>query len=68
MKNKSWIWISFIVAGALPIWNALQYFIDGKAYQNSNLRNYAVVGQIIFGVAIIFYGFWYKKNLSQQNK
>jgi uncharacterized membrane protein len=68
MKDKSWVWMLFITSGLLLIGSGLQYFVGGKAYQNTDLRNYAVVGQIIFGLATICYGFWYQKNLSKRNK
>ncbi|MCA1622239.1 MAG: hypothetical protein LC768_01240 [Acidobacteria bacterium] len=67
MKNKSWNLV-LVFVGLLPIWNGLQYFFQGQAYQNSALRNSAVVGQIIFGLAISCYGVWHNKNLSKQDE
>lgn len=64
-KEKSWN-LLVIFSGLLPIWNGLQYFINGQAFQNSGLRNSAVVGQILFGLAIICYGIWRHKNLFKQ--
>lgn len=61
MNEKYWNLLAVFV-GLLPIKSGLQYFIAGEAVQNSDLRNFAVVGQIIFGLAIIYYGIWrYKK-------
>ncbi len=65
MKEKT-LNLLLIFSGFLPIWNGLQYFIEGQANQNSSLRNSAVVGQIIFGLATSFYGIWRNKNLSRQ--
>ena len=66
-KEKSWN-LLLIFAGFLPIWNGLAYFIAGEANPNSNLRNFAVVGQIVFGLAIVCFGVWRGKNLSAQAK
>lgn len=66
MKAKSWNYL-LIFSGLLPIWGGLQYFVQGQAQQNTNLRNSAVVGQILFGLAVICYGIWNNKNLSKQN-
>ncbi|MBA4123675.1 MAG: hypothetical protein H0X72_14580 [Acidobacteria bacterium] len=65
MKNKSLLFILWLIAGFLPIGNGLQYFIAGEAYRNTDLRNYAVVGQIIFGLATIGYAFWSKRKTLQ---
>jgi len=65
-KEKSWN-LLLIFSGLLPIWNGMQYFIEGQANQNSSLRNSAVVGQILFGLAVSCYGIWRNKNLSKQN-
>ncbi len=64
-KEKSWN-LLVIFVGLLPIWNGLQYFINGQANQNSSLRNSAVVGQILFGLAISCYGIWRNKSLPRQ--
>ncbi len=64
-KEKS-LNLLLIFCGLLPIWNGLQYFAEGQAHQNSSLRNSAVVGQILFGLAISCYGIWRNKNLSKQ--
>ena len=68
MKNKSWNLMLFVIVGLSVMGRGIQYFVAGKAYQNSDLRNYAVVGQILFGLAIICFGFFYDKNVSKQNK
>ncbi len=65
-KEKTWNFL-FIFTGILPIGNGLQYFVAGQAQQNSNLRNSAVVGQILFGLAVVCYGVWQNKKLSKQN-
>lgn len=62
MTKKSGGTFLLIIAGLLPVWNGLQYFLEGLANQNSSLRNYAVVGQILFGLAIVGYGFFYFKS------
>lgn len=64
-KEKS-LNLVIIFAGLLPIWNGLQYFLEGQAQHNSDLRNYAVVGQILFGLAIIGWGFFCHKNSGQR--
>ena len=64
-KEKSWNLLTIFV-GFSPIWSGLQYFVNGQANQNSSLRNSAVIGQIIFGLAISCYGIWRHKNLSRQ--
>ncbi|MGI9034442.1 MAG: hypothetical protein ACR2GD_00230 [Pyrinomonadaceae bacterium] len=69
MENKFWFWTLFIISGTLPMANGWQYFIGGEGYQNSDLRNYAVAGQILFGLAIMCYGFWrYNKNLVKRER
>jgi hypothetical protein len=65
-KEKSWNFL-FIFTGLMPISSGLQYFIAGQAYQNTSLRNYAVVGQILFGLAVVCFGVWQNKKLSKQN-
>ncbi len=45
--------------------NALHYFISGEYYRNTELRNYAVIGQIFFALAVVAYGFRYQKNLQR---
>lgn len=37
---------------ALLVGSGLNYFVTGKADQNSDFRNYAVIGQIIVGLVI----------------
>lgn len=66
-KAKSWNY-ALIFSGLLPIWSGLQYFVQGQAQENTDLRNSAVVGTILFGLAIICYGAWRHKNLSSQMK
>ena len=66
-KEKFWN-LLLIFAGLLPVWSGLQYFIAGEANQSSDLRNFAVVGQILFGLATICYGIWRNKNLFAQTK
>jgi len=65
MKEKT-LNLLLIFSGLLPIWNGLRYFIEGQANQNSSSRNSAVVGQILFGLAVSCYGIWRNKNLSKQ--
>ena len=36
----------------LLVGSGLNYFVAGKADQNSDFRNYAVIGQIIVGLVI----------------
>ena len=59
MKNKNLLFVLLIIVGLSPIGNGLHYFISGEPYRNSDLRNYAVVGQIFFGLAMLAYSFWY---------
>ena len=69
MGNKFWFWTLFIISGMLPAASGLHYFIGGEAYRNSDVRNYAVAGQILFGIAIICCGFWrHNKNLARQKR
>lgn len=68
MKSSAGNFTILIFAAALPIASGLHYFIGGEAYQNTSLRNYAVVGQIIFGLAIICYSIWHYKYSGGQNQ
>lgn len=56
MKNKTLVFWLLIVSGLLCLGNGLHYFIGGDVYRSSDLRTYAVVGQIVFALAITGYG------------
>ncbi len=65
MKNKALVFWLLIVSGLLCLGNGLRYFIGGEAERNSDLRNYAVIGQIIFALAVVAYGAWLLKKSGQ---
>ena len=60
-SKRTAIFFLILFLGASCLWQGLNYFIAGKQYHNTQLRNYAVVGQIVFALAVIVYGFWYRK-------
>jgi len=61
MDKKFLNFVLILLVGFSGLSNALQYFISGKQHSNTDLRNYAVIGQIIFALAIIASGIWYYK-------
>ncbi len=61
MNKKSLFFIIFLFAAADCLGNGLHYFFAGENYRNSDLRNYAVVGQIIFALVMCAYSFRYYK-------
>ncbi len=61
MDKKYLLFILILMSGFSCLGNALQYYVSGKQYSNTDLRNYAVIGQIIFALAVIAYGIWYHK-------
>ncbi len=61
MNKKTVIFWVILFIGFDCLGNALHYFISGKSYSNTDLRNYAVVGQIFFALAVIAYGFRYQE-------
>lgn len=67
MTTNSKFWMIFLTS-LLPIGNGLQYFIGGEVYRNTDLRNYAVIGQILFGLVTMAYSLWLKNHSSLQDK
>lgn len=66
MNKINWIALLFISTSLLPIGSGLRYLFDGRVYENSDLRNYTVVGQIILGLLTMAYGYWqYKTSLKK---
>lgn len=63
MSKKNLYFFLMLFIGADVAGQGFHYFIAGKHYYNSDLRNYAVVGQIVFGLAVIAYGVCYYKKL-----
>ena len=61
MNKKKLFLIMMIFGGADCLGNGLHYFISGESYNNTTLRNYAVIGQIVFALAIFAYCIWYHK-------
>lgn len=61
MKNINWFFIAFLICGFSTMKQGIFYFTDGKADFNSDLRNYAVAGQIVFGLALMLWSVWYYK-------
>ena len=62
MSKKNLYLFLILFIGADVFGQGLHYFIADKHYHNTDLRNYAVVGQIVFGLAVIAYGIlFYKK-------
>jgi hypothetical protein len=64
--KKSWIWILVVFAGSLPFASALQYYISGEAYRNTPSRNWLVVGQAVFGLAVMAFGLYKQIEASRQ--
>jgi hypothetical protein len=61
MKKKYLYLFLILFIGVDVAGQGLHYFIAGKHYYNTDLRNYAVIGQIILGMAAFAYGIWYYK-------
>ena len=61
MSKKTLISFLIFFIGADLFGQGTHYFIAGKHHENTDLRNYAVIGQIIFALAVIAYGVWYIK-------
>jgi hypothetical protein len=64
--KRSWIWILVIFAGSLPIGSALQYYFAGEQYRNSPQRNWAVVGQAVFGLIVMILGLYKQVKAGKQ--
>lgn len=58
MDNK-WLSLILIFAGASVVGQATHYFIGGDSQKSSTLRDVLAIFQIIFGLAVAFYG-WKK--------
>ncbi len=54
--GKGWQGVLLILVGSLPIGDALQYYFAGEPYRNTQIRNWLVVGQALFGAVIIGLG------------
>ena len=69
MKSKNWYYYLVPVLGAIVCGQAINYFLSGENYRNTGLRNFAVVLQIIFGLALIGYSFYqHKRNFLTEEK
>ena len=66
MSKKNLYLFLILFIGADVFGQGLHYFIAGKHYHSTDLRNYAVVGQIVFGLAVIVYGVWYYKKTAKK--
>ncbi len=55
---KSSLWILVVFAGSLPFASALQYYVAGEAYRNTPTRNWLVIAQAAFGLAIMAVGLY----------
>ena len=64
--KRSWVWILVILAGALTAGGALQYYFAGEPYRNSSARNWAVVGQALFGFLVICFGLYKQFKAARQ--
>lgn len=67
MSNKRIYYILWFVAGSLVGGQAINYFISGRAYENSYLITSLVVVQLLFGIGIAFYG-WKNFRLVSESK
>ena len=56
--KRSWIWIFVVFAGSLPFASALQYYFTGEPSRNTPTRNWLVLAQAIFGIAVMAYGLY----------
>ena len=57
MTGKKWFFVIFWIIGGLYVAaQAIYYFIGGESNGSSSLRNFLVIAQLFFGVAIAFYG------------
>lgn len=68
MSKRALIFVLILLGGADCLGNGLHYFISGQSYLNSELRNAAVIGQIIFSLAVLIYGVWYYKTSAAVRK
>ena len=66
MSKKTLFSFLILFIGADCLGNGLHYFVAGEQYQNTDLRSYAVIGQIIFALAVLGYGVWYYKKPAKQ--
>lgn len=66
MNRKLLIFILILLGGLECAGNGLHYFISGEHYRNTDLRNFAVVVQIAFGLAVAVYGIWDYKRPDRQ--
>ena len=64
--KRSWVWILVVFAGSLPIASAVQYYVSGEPGRNTPTRNWLVVGQVVFGLAVIALGLYKQFQASRQ--
>jgi hypothetical protein len=64
--KRTWIWILVVFAGSLPLASALQYYISGEPYRNTPTRNWLVVAQALFGIAVMAFGLYKQIQASRQ--
>ena len=57
--NSKWYFVLVLFLGAQVAGQAIYYFVGGDTYQSTSLRDLLVFLQLIFGLAVVFYG-WRK--------
>jgi hypothetical protein len=67
MRNKRIYFILWFVAGSLCGGQAIHYFINGRASENSYLISSLVIVQLLFGIGVAFYG-WKNFRLMSNSK
>jgi len=67
MSKKKWFFFLLLFLGLDVAGQAAHYFIGGETYRSSSLRDFLVVVQLLFGLAIAFYG-WKKYSIFNRTK